>query len=157
MAKKRAVKKPARRVMKKPVKKPARKPVAKAVARKIKKPAAKAKAKPKRPPKRAPKRAVKPAPRPPSWFDAASHKPLIGDYVQRLEPFINALADGEIDNAELSAQEKRLVTAMKAVEPKLDAATHGRVTELLCELATYDVMQMLHAMQTSRPKASFQG
>ena len=141
MAKKRAVKKPARRAMKKPVKKPARKPVAK----------------PKRPPKRAPKRGAKPSPRPPSWFDAASHKPLIGGYVQRLEPFINALADGKIDNTELNAQEKRLVTAMKAVEPKLDAATHGRVTELLCELTAYDVMQMLHAMQTSRPKASFQG
>ncbi len=156
MAKKRAVKKPARRAMKKPVKKPARKPVAKAVARKMK-PAAKAKAKPKRPPKRAPKRAAKPAPRPPSWFDAASHKPLIGGYLQRLEPFIAALADGQIDDAELGAQEKRLVASMKQVEPKLDAALHGRVTELLCELTAYDVMQMLHAMQTTRPKAKFQG
>jgi len=31
------------------------------------------------------------------------------------------------------------------------------VTELLCELTAYDVMQMLHAMQSSRPQTKFKG
>ena len=136
MAKKRAGKKPARRPAKKPAKKPSKKPAKRRMPK---------------------KRLAKAGGKSPSWFDAASHKPLIGSYVERLKPFMDALADGVIDDAELRAQEKRLVTTMKEVEPKLGSALHGRVTELLCELTAYDVMQMLHAMQSSRPQTKFKG
>ena len=92
-----------------------------------------------------------------SWFDAKAHKPLIGSYAQRLKPFIAALADGAIGDAELAAQEERLIATMKKVEPALNAKLHASVTELLCELTAYDVMQMLHKMHTAKPQASFQG
>jgi hypothetical protein len=103
------------------------------------------------------KKAGKPAKLRSSWFDPKSHKPLIGEYSQRLQPFMQAVADGEVDAEELEAQEGRLIRAMKAVESKLDPQLHAQVTELLCELAAYDVMQMLHSLEQLRPKTKFMG
>ena len=46
---------------------------------------------------------------------------------------------------------------LKEIEPQLDAELHDRVTELLCELTAYDMMQMLNMMQQSRPATKFRG
>ncbi|HEV3023716.1 MAG TPA: hypothetical protein VGX76_14675 [Pirellulales bacterium] len=92
-----------------------------------------------------------------TWLDDVSHQPTIERYARRLAPFVEALADGKIDEAELKAQEGRLVKLMKEVEPALPAALHAKVTQLLYELTAYDVMQILHAMEQSRPRAVFQG
>lgn len=125
MAKKRPTRKPAR-----PAKKPARKP-ARPMARK-------------KPPVKKPPRPA--APKTP-WFKDGSAKPLISEYAQRTKPFIDALADGRIDDGELQAQESRLIAAMKDVEPLLNVALHEKVTRLLCEMAAYDLMQTLHGLQ----------
>lgn len=144
MAKKPAAKKP---MAKKPA---AKKPMAKTAA---KKPAAK---------KPAPK-AAKTRPAPASnkprtpWFDAANQKPLISEYAQRLQPFLDSMADGRIDDGELEAQEKRLTAAMRQVEPRLGGDLHDMVTRLLCEMAAYDLMQALHTMQSARKPTVFQG
>ncbi len=92
-----------------------------------------------------------------SWFDETTQTPLIDKYARELDTFIQTMADGQVDEGEIRAQEGRLVALMKEVEPLLDDATHARVTELLCELTAYDIMQMLHAVQSSRPKTTFQG
>jgi hypothetical protein len=60
----------------------------------------------------------------------------------------------------MGAQEQRVVKLMKEIEPKLDDATHGRMTELLCELSAFSAMQILHAMCEefeARSKTKFQG
>ena len=62
-----------------------------------------------------------------------------------------------VDDKEMKAQETRLVTLMKEVEPLLDDKTHEKVTKLLCELTAFDIMQMLHTMQQARPKTKFRG
>ena len=138
MAKKMAAKK--KPAAKKPAAKPAKKPMAK-------KPAAKVVAKPK------PKAS---GPRTP-WFDATKTKPLLSEYAQRMQPFIDTMADGRIDEGEIAAQEERLIASMKEVEPLLDGDLHGKVTRLLCEMAAYDLMQALHGIQESRPKTVFRG
>ena len=92
-----------------------------------------------------------------SWFDEQTQTPLIAEQAQRLESFLAAMADGRIDEAELQAQEERLVALMRNIEPQLDAALHGQVTQLLCELTAYDIMQSLHSLQQSRPKTVFRG
>src|SRR5215831_4825849 len=92
-----------------------------------------------------------------AWFAADGHKPLISEHVQRLTPFLKAMEDGRIDQGELDAQEKRLVAAMKEVEPKLNGELHGKVTRLLCEMAAYDLMQALHSVQSNRPQTVFRG
>jgi hypothetical protein len=92
-----------------------------------------------------------------SWLDATGEVPQIETYARRLNSFMDALADGVVDDAELKAQEKRLVKLLREIEPKLDPALHGRVTELLCELTAYDLMQVLHSMHARRPKTVFRG
>jgi hypothetical protein len=92
-----------------------------------------------------------------SWLDAESHQPVIEKYARRLGPFVEAMADGKIDESEVQAQEKRLVKLMKEVEPTLSADLHAKVTQLLYELTAYNLMHILHQMEQARPKATFQG
>ena len=92
-----------------------------------------------------------------SWLDDKAQVPLIDNYTQKLTTFVEALADGQVDDAELRAQENRLVTSMKEVEPALNDAQHAQVTRLLCELTAYNVMQTLNSLQSARPKTVFRG
>jgi hypothetical protein len=92
-----------------------------------------------------------------SWLDDKAQTPLIDGYVQNLSTFVDAMADGHIDDKELADQEKRLVAALKEVEPTLSDAQHGQVTKLLCELTAYNVMQTLNSLQSARPKTTFRG
>ena len=91
------------------------------------------------------------------WFDEKTVTPLIDQHARNLTSFIDALADGKVDDAEIKAQETRVLGLMKEIEPKLDDALHAKVTDLLCELTAYDLMQMLHTMQQARPKTTFRG
>ena len=92
-----------------------------------------------------------------SWLDEKSQTPQIEHYARNLTSFIEALADGKVDEGELKAQEARLTALMKEVEPQLDDNLHAKVTELLCESTAYDLMQMLHEMQKFRRKTVFHG
>ncbi len=92
-----------------------------------------------------------------SWLDDKSQTTLIDEYTQKLVTFMEAISDGHVDDAELAAQEQRLVARMKEVEPSLNDALHDNVTRLLCELSAFNVMQTLHSLQASRPHSKFQG
>lgn len=92
-----------------------------------------------------------------SWFDEATNKPVIDQYAQKLGTFIEAMADGQVDAAELGAQEARLVAAMRDVEPLLKPAVHEKVTRLLWELTAYDLMQVLHSLHAEQPATTFHG
>jgi len=92
-----------------------------------------------------------------SWFDEESNKPLIEGLTRRMESFLEALADGRIDDQELRSQEERLVNLMREVEPQLSPELHAKVTQLLCELTAYDLMQVMNSMQQSRPRTTFRG
>ena len=92
-----------------------------------------------------------------SWFDDKAEHPLIHEQIERLESFTSALADGHISKQELGGQEQRLVAAMKALEPDLSDALHARVTTVLVELSAYNVMRLLHELQTERAKIAFEG
>ena len=91
------------------------------------------------------------------WFDEKTHAPLIEEYARHLQTFLDTMADGRVDDAELRAQEERLVKLMQEVEPQLDDALHEKVTRLLCELCAYDIMHLLHAVEQARPKTTFRG
>jgi hypothetical protein len=91
------------------------------------------------------------------WFDEKSGAPLIEGYTKKLRSFLGAMADGRVEESEVKAQEKHLVDLMKKVEPLLDDEVHAKVTELLCELTAYDLMQILHVMDANRPRTKFRG
>jgi hypothetical protein len=84
-----------------------------------------------------------------SWINDDSH-PDLDAHVDSLDHFTASLADGVIDDQELSTQETNLVTAMKAVEGSLSDDQHAKVTKLLAELTAYSVMRTLHDMAKAR-------
>lgn len=92
-----------------------------------------------------------------NWFDEQTQTPLIDQHARKLGTFLEALADGRIDDQEIKAQEARVYNLLKEIDPQLDDALHARVTELLCELTAYDLMQMLREMQQKRPQTKFRG
>ena len=85
-----------------------------------------------------------------SWFDDKAEHPAIQERVSQLETFTDALADGMVTKQELAGQEQRLVAAMKKVEPKLSDELHSKVTTVLVELTAYNIMRLLHELQTER-------
>jgi hypothetical protein len=92
-----------------------------------------------------------------TWFDDASNSSLIAEQAQKLESFLQAMADGQVTDDEVKTQEERVVKLMKEIEPQLTGPLHERVTQLLCELTAYDLMQALNMMQSARQMSKFRG
>jgi len=90
-----------------------------------------------------------------SWFDERAEYLTLHERVEKLESFTKAMVDGLIDKEELNAQEQRLVSAMKSLEPKLSAELHAQVTGVLIELTAYNVMRLLHELQIERARVAF--
>jgi|GEM_PF-255403 len=97
------------------------------------------------------------SPNRPSWVDELTQTPLIDDYAHQLESFISAMADGRVDGDEIKSQEQRVVGLLKEIDPQLDDTLHAKVTQLLCELTAFAIMQMLYAVEQTRPQTVFQG
>jgi len=91
------------------------------------------------------------------WFDDKTEAPLLAEYARKLDSFCDAVADGKVTTGELDEQEKRLVALMKELEPLLSTEAHEKVTQLLCEVTAYDLMQTMHLAGKSRPKTTFRG
>jgi hypothetical protein len=90
-----------------------------------------------------------------SWFDERAEHPTLHERVEKLESFTAAMADGVVDTKELDGQEKRLAAAMKRLEPMLSDELHELVTSVLIELTAYNVMRLLHELQTERARVAF--
>ena len=90
-----------------------------------------------------------------SWFDEKAEHQAIQERASKLESFTSALADGVVSKQELSGQEQRLITAMKKVESELNDDLHAKVTSVLVELTAYNVMRLLHELQTERARMAF--
>jgi hypothetical protein len=90
-----------------------------------------------------------------SWFDDRAEHPLIHEKLEKLESFTSALADGVVSKQELTGQEERLVKAMKTLEGKLSDELHATVTTVLVELTAYNVMRLLHELQSERARLAF--
>ena len=88
-----------------------------------------------------------------SWFDEKAEHPVIQEQIAKLESFTSAMADGVVEKRELQTQEQRLTAAMKRLEPDLSDEAHAKVTTVLVELTAYNVMRLLHELQSERAKA----
>ena len=89
-----------------------------------------------------------------SWLSEDGQSTIIDDKAKNLETFVDALADGHVDDKEVAAQEQRLISVMTEVEALLDDDAHAKVTELLCELSAFNIMQVLHELYEARMAAS---
>ena len=90
-----------------------------------------------------------------SWFDEKAEHEGIQEKAQKLESFTSALADGVVSKQELEGQEKRLVAAMKTLEPALSDDQHAKVTSVLVELSAYNIMRLLHELHAERARMTF--
>jgi len=85
-----------------------------------------------------------------SWFDEKTHMPVIDEQVHKLSTFVDAMADGVIDDVELEKQQSSVVEAMKAVESELNDDQHAKITRLMVELSAYNIMRLLHELHQTR-------
>ena len=90
-----------------------------------------------------------------SWFDDKAEHSVIQEKASKLDSYTSALADGVVTRQELAGQEQRLLAAMKALEPGLSDELHAQVTTVLVELTAYDVMRLLHELQSERARMAF--
>ena len=90
-----------------------------------------------------------------SWFDEKAEHEAIQERVSKLESFTSALADGVVSKKELTSQEQRLVAAMKKAEAELSDDLHAKVTTVLVELTAYNIMRLMHELQTERARIAF--
>jgi hypothetical protein len=90
-----------------------------------------------------------------SWFDGKLEYQIIQDRATKLASFTSALEDGVVSKQELDSQEQRLTAAMKQVEDLLTDEMHEKVTTLLVEMSAYNVMRLLHELQSERARLAF--
>jgi hypothetical protein len=90
-----------------------------------------------------------------SWFDETKHLPVIDEQAQKLDSFVEAMADGVIDKKELENQQESLIQAMRAVEGDLNDEQHAKITRLLIELSAYNIMRLLHELQAEKLQRAF--
>ena len=90
-----------------------------------------------------------------SWLDDKAEHPLIQEQAAKLASFTSAMADGVVSKKELSGQEQRVIAAMKTVESLLNDDQHAKVTTLLVEMSAYNVMRLLHELQSERARMAF--
>lgn len=85
-----------------------------------------------------------------NWLDDDTNLPALDEHVHKLEHFVDSMADGVIDQDELSTQTEAVVAAMKNVQDDLTDEQHAKVTKLLVELTAHNVMATLHELMSSR-------
>jgi hypothetical protein len=90
-----------------------------------------------------------------SWFDDKAEHPVLQEQLGKLESFTSALADGVVSKQELDGQEQRLVKAMKSLDTSLTDEQHAKATTVLLELTAYNVMRLLHELETQRARIAF--
>ena len=72
-----------------------------------------------------------------SWFDEGSNRLLFTEYATKMASWQDAMADGVIDDVELSTQAERLQALLSALEPKLNDDIHQELTTIFYELAVF--------------------
>jgi len=90
-----------------------------------------------------------------SWFDEKAEYPVIQQEVNKLKSFTDAMADGIVEKKELDAQERRLVAAMRHLEPELNDDLHDKVTAVMIEMSAYNIMRLLHELHAERARVAF--
>jgi len=78
-----------------------------------------------------------------SWFDVKSNELKFATYVDKMDSWQKALADGMVQPEELQAQMERVTAMLRALEPKLSDEVHEELTNVLYELAVFYGMQRM--------------
>ncbi len=80
------------------------------------------------------------------WFDEEPNELEFSKYVQQMESWQKALADGVVTLEEVNQQAERVTNLLRALEPKLSDELHEELTTIFRELAVLYGMQSLVGM-----------
>lgn len=78
-----------------------------------------------------------------SWFDERSNELSFSKYVEKMDSWQQALADGVVQPEELSRQQERVTDLLRKLEPTLSDEQHKALTEIFYELAVLYGMQRM--------------
>jgi len=82
-----------------------------------------------------------------SWFDEETNELGFQEYVERMESWQEALADGRVTPDEIREQSERVAGLLRAFEPKLSDELHAELTTIFYELAVLYGMQRIAETQ----------
>lgn len=82
------------------------------------------------------------------WFDPQSNELMFSKYMDQMESWQQALADGVIKPAEVRQQAERVANMLRALEPKLSKELHQQLTSVFYELAVLYGMERLAELTT---------
>jgi len=78
-----------------------------------------------------------------SWFDPESNEAMFSEYLEQMDSWQQALADGVIEPEELKAQATKVSNMLRELEPKLSDALHQEITQVLYEWSVLQAMDRL--------------
>ena len=78
-----------------------------------------------------------------SWFDSVSGLPQFERYVEQMDSWQEAIADGTVELGELERQAQHVTDLLRNLEASLSDELHEAITQLLLELAVYYNMERL--------------
>lgn len=78
-----------------------------------------------------------------SWFDPESSELMFSKYMEQMESWQRALADGVVEPEEVQQQAERVAEMLRALEPKLSDELHEELTQIFYEWAVLQGMERL--------------
>jgi len=78
-----------------------------------------------------------------SWFDPETNEAMFSKYIDQMESWQKALADGVVEPEEVKQQAERVAEMLRALEPKLSDELHEELTQVFYEWAVLLGMERL--------------
>lgn len=75
-----------------------------------------------------------------SWFDSQTNQLLFNQYIDQMESWQKALADGVIEPSEVKEQADKVADMVRALEPQLSDEAHEALTQIFYEWAVLQAM-----------------
>ncbi|MDY7040277.1 MAG: hypothetical protein SVX38_05385 [Chloroflexota bacterium] len=88
-----------------------------------------------------------------SWFDPESNDMMFSEYMEQMESWQVALADGVVEPAEVQQQAQKVAEMLRVLEPKLSDELHEELTKIFYEWAVLMGMERLVQLTAEEGKA----
>jgi hypothetical protein len=88
-----------------------------------------------------------------SWFDPESNEVMFSKYMDQMESWQAALADGVVEPEEVRQQADRVADMLRALEPKLSDELHEELTGIFYEWAVLLGMERLVQLTAEEGRA----
>ncbi len=75
-----------------------------------------------------------------SWFDSQTNQLLFSQYMEQMESWQKAFADGVIEPSEVKQQADKVAEMVRVLEPQLSDEQHDALTQIFYEWAVLQAM-----------------